>query len=65
MPSQMLEEWMFDPEILKKVSLHYQTGAPLSNDVITAIQKLRAFDGGDWICRQLALHGNRLSFPAW
>lgn len=62
MPSQMLEEWMFDPEILKKVSLHYQTGAPLSNDVITAIQKLRAFDGGDWICRQLAYTWQSLEF---
>lgn len=42
-PSQLLEEWMWDPEILKKVSRHYQTGAPLSDSIIEKLIKTRGF----------------------
>ena len=34
MPSQMLEKWMGQPEVLKKVSGHYETGEPLPDDII-------------------------------
>lgn len=41
MPSQMLENWMWEPKILKKVSKHYKTGKPLPDDMIEAKIKSR------------------------
>jgi thimet oligopeptidase len=52
MPSQMLEEWMWDPAILKRVSKHYKTGEPLPDDMINHILSLRHFDSGYWLQRQ-------------
>ena len=34
MPSQMLENWIWDPKMLKKISKHYKTGEPLSDEAI-------------------------------
>jgi Zn-dependent oligopeptidase len=41
-PSQMLENWCFEPEVLKKMSSHYKTQEPLSDDLITKIIKRSA-----------------------
>jgi thimet oligopeptidase len=57
LPSQMLEEWLYDYEILKKVSSHYRTGEPLSDELIKKIQQLKQFDSGDITQRQ-ALHAS-------
>jgi thimet oligopeptidase len=62
MPSQMLENWLTDPEILKLVSKHYQTGAPLPTATITALAKLKQFDSGDFICRQLCFARMSLAY---
>ncbi len=55
MPSQILEEWMEDKEILKMVSKHYITGESLSDELIDNIRKLKKFDSGDWVQRQAVL----------
>lgn len=55
MPSQMLEEWLWDKEILKMVSSHYKTGEQLPDDLIENIKKLKHFDSGDWTQRQIYL----------
>lgn len=52
MPSQMLEEWMWDAQMLKKISKHYKTGEPLSDELIERILKLKNFDSGYWVQRQ-------------
>jgi len=44
LPSQMLEEWLWDKDILKMVSSHYQTGEPLSDELIANILNLKTFD---------------------
>src|SRR5579859_5756104 len=53
LPSQMLEEWMWDKDMLKLVSHHYQTGEPLSDDLIAKKIELKNFDIGYWLLRQL------------
>lgn len=55
MPSQMLEEWMWQPSILKHISKHYSTGKQLPDDMIERICALKQFDAGDVTQRQVAL----------
>lgn len=52
MPSQMLEEWLEEKEILAMVSSHYQTGEPLSDDLIKKIMDLKRFDAGSFVQTQ-------------
>jgi thimet oligopeptidase len=53
LPSQMLEEWMWHPAVLKQASKHYKTGEPLPDDLIAKkIESKRAFSGRDGL-RQL------------
>ena len=55
LPSQMLEEWLWQPEVLKRVSGHYQTGEKLHDTLIDAIIAIKNLDTGFHIKRQLAL----------
>lgn len=53
LPSQMLEEWLWEPAILKKVTSHYKTQQPLPADLIQAkVASQNAFSGRDSL-RQL------------
>ena len=53
LPSQMLEEWLWEEDILKKVSKHYKTGEPLPDTLIKSkIASQNAFSGRDSL-RQL------------
>jgi Zn-dependent oligopeptidase len=48
-PSQMLENWMWQPSILKKVSSHVTTGQPLPDELIEKlIARKHAADGIFW-----------------
>lgn len=53
LPSQMLEEWLWEPSILEKITSHYQTGATLPMDLIRSkVASQNAFSGRDSL-RQL------------
>lgn len=54
-PSQMLENWTWDPQILKKISSHYETKKPLSDDLIAKIISTREFNKGWGYSRQIVL----------
>ncbi|KXJ86833.1 hypothetical protein Micbo1qcDRAFT_152337 [Microdochium bolleyi] len=41
-PSQMLENWCWDPQGLRALSGNHETGAPLPDDMVDAIVKTRA-----------------------
>lgn len=52
MPSQMLEQWLWDPGLLKAFSGHYKTGKQLSDAAIKTIIKLKKFDNADLLLEQ-------------
>lgn len=62
LPSQMLEEWLWDTAILKMVSKHYVSGASLPDELITKIQASKAFDSGYFVQRQAFLALASLAF---
>jgi peptidyl-dipeptidase Dcp len=45
-PSQLLEFWMFTPEVLNRFALHHQTGAPIPRELVAKIEKTATFNQG-------------------
>ncbi|KAG9019832.1 hypothetical protein FRB90_003421 [Tulasnella sp. 427] len=52
-PSQMLENWCWEPKVLKKMSQHAQTNEPLSDELIDKLIKSRYVNAGLYFLRQL------------
>jgi len=42
-PSQMLEEWAYRREVLDRFARHYETGAPIPDDLFAALTRSRGF----------------------
>jgi thimet oligopeptidase len=55
MPSQMLENWAWDKQILKRISGHYITGKPLPDSLIANMLKARKFRISTMYLRQMLL----------
>lgn len=53
MPSQMLEEWLHDTDILRMISHHYQTGKPLPEDILRTLHAIKNLYVGLDIERQM------------
>ncbi|MGA9530961.1 MAG: M3 family metallopeptidase [Candidatus Babeliales bacterium] len=53
MPSQMLEEWLWDKETLRSLSAHYRTHAQLDESVIDRLIAMRHYNTGLWILAQI------------
>jgi peptidyl-dipeptidase Dcp len=45
-PSQLLEHWLYTPEVLKRFALHYQTGKPIPEALVERIKKASTFNQG-------------------
>ncbi len=54
-PSQMFEQWLRDPKILKLLSKHYKTDKSLPDDTIAKLIDLDKFNAGNFHLRQIAL----------
>lgn len=44
LPSQLMENWVWQPEVLRKLARHHETGVVISEDLIEKIQTLKNFD---------------------
>jgi thimet oligopeptidase len=65
-PSQMMENWMWQPAVLKQVSSEVDTGKPLPDELIRRLTVLEhAADGATWTRQcffglyDLAIHGDK------
>lgn len=45
-PSQVMENWMAEPEVLRMFARHYQTGEPIPDDLIDKLQASTKFNQG-------------------
>lgn len=53
LPSQFMENWLYDKTTIEMISGHYQTGESLPDELFQQIYKARRFMGGSQMLRQL------------
>lgn len=46
LPSQLYEHWFERPEVLRRFALHYKTGEPMPEEMLTRLLKARNFNMG-------------------
>src|SRR5438477_4406646 len=51
-PSQMLEEWMRNPQVLASFAHHYKTGEPIPAELVERMNRASAFGRGTWVSQQ-------------
>jgi len=54
LPSQIMENWATDPEVLKMYAVHYKTGEAISDELITKIKKADKFNQGFFASEYIA-----------
>lgn len=55
LPSQLMENWVYEPEILKSIAKHWKTGENLSDSDIQIIQYISSFHEAAATVRQIRL----------
>ena len=55
LPSQLMENWVYEPQILISIAKHWQTGEPLSSQDIEIIQAVSSFHEASATVRQVRL----------
>ena len=61
-PSQMLEEWLFDPATLASFARHYQTGEPIPARLVTQMRRASEFGQGLEVRSQMVFAKASLSY---
>jgi peptidyl-dipeptidase Dcp len=46
LPSQIMENWAVEPEVLKAYAKHYRTGQPIPDELVAKIRKAEKFNQG-------------------
>lgn len=60
-PSQMLEEWVWDPAVLQTFAKHYKTGEPIPTEMVQRMREARDFGKGIVVSQQLYYAGLSLN----
>ena len=53
LPSQLMENWCWQVEVLEMISGHYETGEPLPKEMIKRLKEAKNFQAGMLLLRQL------------
>jgi oligopeptidase A len=53
LPSQFMENFAWDPDVVRSMSSHFETGAPLSDELLRKLQASRVFHSGMQMMRQI------------
>ena len=61
-PSQMLEEWVWDPKTLATFARHYQTGEPIPAALVQQMRRASEFGQGLEVAQQMVLARVSLSY---
>ena len=61
-PSQMLEEWVWDPKTLAMFARHYQTGEPIPATLVQQMRRASEFGQGLEVAQQMVLARVSLSY---
>ncbi len=54
-PSQIMENWVWDKEVMEQLSMHYETGKRMPKDMINRVIKGKTFQGAYFYTRQLIM----------
>lgn len=61
-PSQMLEEWVWDPRTLSTFAIHYETGAPIPATLVEQMRRASEFGQAMEVMQQMMLARVALSY---
>ncbi|HUG55629.1 MAG TPA: M3 family metallopeptidase [Candidatus Limnocylindrales bacterium] len=61
-PSQFLEEWIYDLEVLRRFARHVETGEPIPEELVRRLRDARDFGRGVQVQRQLFFSAISLAY---
>ncbi len=63
-PSQLLEEWTWDPVSLASFAVHYKSGQPIPADTVVRMKQADEFGKGLWVRQQMFYAATSLGLHA-
>jgi thimet oligopeptidase len=54
-PSQIMENWIWNADVLRRFARHYESGDPIPDELVDQLVAARDLNKGRWYLRQMAL----------